>query len=82
MLGIDTRTFQSFRSFVRIDQDPYGTIWAMKCSLAWRRHSGRVSPAIADAETQNLPVSDEVIAHVDTMLRAIVGAEAGAPGDG
>jgi hypothetical protein len=41
-----------------------------------------VSPAIADAETQNLPVSDEVIAHVDTMLRAIVGAEAGAPGDG
>jgi hypothetical protein len=41
-----------------------------------------VSPAIADAETQNLPVSDEVIAHVDTMLRTIVGAEAGAPGDG
>jgi hypothetical protein len=38
-----------------------------------------VDPDVLLARVPNLPVSDEVIAHVETMLRAIIDAETAAP---
>lgn len=48
MVGVDTRTFHSFQSFVRIGRDPYGSIRSPK-RLARRRgmaaSTRRISPA-------------------------------------